>query len=46
MNQLLNLVINKYLYIRLYHEVRKKNDDIHKSNVRAKYTKLILFQNQ
>jgi len=42
-DQLTNLIIFKYLDIRMYHELKKKNDTI---TIRSKYTKLVLFQNQ
>ncbi|KAE9542434.1 hypothetical protein AGLY_003295 [Aphis glycines] len=42
-DQLTKLVIQKYLYIRMFHEIRKRNDQ---TKIRSKYTKLILFKNQ
>lgn len=42
-DQLTNVIIYKYLDIRMHHEIRKKHDEL---TSRAKYTKLILFQNQ
>lgn len=42
-DQLTNLVIFKYLDIRMFHELKKKNDTI---KIRLKYTKRVLFQNQ
>lgn len=42
-DQLTNVIIYKYLDIIMHHEIRKKNDEL---TSRAKYTKLILFQNQ
>jgi len=42
-DQLTKLVIQKYLDIRMFHEIRKRNDQ---TKIRSKYTKLILFKNQ
>jgi len=42
-DQLTKLVIQKYLDIRIFHEIRKRNDQ---TKIRSKYTKLILFKNQ
>lgn len=41
-DQLTKLVIQKYLDIRIFHEIRKRNDQ---TKIRSKYTKLILFKN-
>jgi len=38
-----NIIDCNYLGIRIYHEIRKKTDEL---TTKAKYAKLILFQNQ
>jgi len=42
-SQLINIIILKYIDIRIFHETRKINDNLHKNRKRAKITKLIHF---
>jgi len=42
-DQLTNLVIYKYLDIRMFHEIKKMNEQ---SKIRSMFTKLILFKHQ
>lgn len=42
-SQLINLIILKYIDIRIFHEIRKINDNLHKNRKRAKLIKLIHF---
>lgn len=42
-DQLANLIIYKYLDIRMFHEIKTKNEQL---KIRSKFTKLILFKNQ
>ena len=46
-DNLINLTINKYVDIRIFHEIRKINDNnIKEKRTRAKLTKLIHFSHE
>lgn len=46
-NQIIKLIVFKYVDIRVFHEVRKVNDtNIKSGRSRAKFTKMILFNHE
>lgn len=42
----MNLIINKYVDIRIFHEIRKIKDNIKEKRTRTKLTKLIHFNHE